>query len=484
MTVLDQVLTEHFARHRDAALVADTRGVLTGAELAGAAGRFAAEAAAWWNGTGATRRDGRVRVLVSAANSAAYVAAYAGILDAGAVPFLIDPALGGDEFSSVVESCGIDVVLHDRDLPATARPGARTELGGFRLTEVAGGPRPQLLAGTEVCRFTSGTSGTPNCIEFSGTAVRNAAVAWKEATALEPADRVLCFAGLFNGLAYNTSLLASILAGACLWLPSGLPSAGHVTRFLRELAPTRLVGFPALYEALLRKEGEVPELAGVRVALSSAAPLSEQTAQDLLRRHGLAVSNYYGIAEAGPLTFDPAPTPEGGLGLPLPGVRFRLDDGEIKVRSESMGSRYLNVPGAFERKVGADGFYATADEGFFDDQGSLHLRGRVGKALNIAGRKLDGEEIRRVVLDAGCADAVVFADRKNNGDPVLVAVVAGAGAPDERALRSWCHARLAAHKVPERFVRVEAIPRTSLGKLRMAAVQELFHEAIATSPAR
>src|SRR5690606_6665258 len=162
-------------------------------------------------------------------------------------PFLVDPALGAEEITGIVTRCGIDAFVHDRDLPGNVLCGPVTHLGGLRLSRVqdTGRGRPELLASTEVCRFTSGSTGFPNCIEVCGTAVHNAARAWLSATSLEQGERVLCFAGLFNGLAFNTSLLPSLLAGATLWVPSGIPSSGHVMRFLRQVEPTRLTGFPA-----------------------------------------------------------------------------------------------------------------------------------------------------------------------------------------------------------------------------------------------
>ncbi|MDX3229327.1 class I adenylate-forming enzyme family protein [Streptomyces sp. ME19-01-6] len=486
--VLNQVFTDLLTQHADRLAVADTQRRLTYAELNAAAAEFRTEFDGWWR-EAAVRGSGeaRPRVLVLAANSASYVVAYVGLLRAGALPFLLDPALAPEEVRAVAASCGIDAVVHDRPLHLGTEPSGPVTSGGYTLTRTApaaGQPvadRPEPLASTEVCRFTSGSTGSPSCIEFSGTAVHNAALSWRDATALAADDRVLCFAGLFNGLAFNTSLLAAFLAGAALWLPSGLPTSGQVIRFLREIRPTRLTGFPALYESLLRRTEPIPELAELKVALSSAAPLKSTTAEELRTRHGLAVCNYYGVAETGPLTFDPFPAPEHGQGHPLPGVEFVFGDGtgttgEIRVRSTSMGSRYLNVPGAFEARLDRDGFYATHDLGSLRD-GRLHLSGRAGSGLNIGGRKIDSVEVRRALLASGATEAVVFAVDKRNGDPMLAAVVSGPDGLTEDGLRVRCLERLAAYKVPERVVVVPEIPTTGVGKPRMTAARELFHQA-------
>ncbi|KAK1184739.1 class I adenylate-forming enzyme family protein [Streptomyces sp. NBS 14/10] len=490
--VLNQVYTDLLTQHADRLAVADTQRRLTYAELDTAAEEFRTEFDGWWS-EAVARGEARPRVVILAANSASYVVAYVGLLRAGALPFLLDPALAPEEVRAVVAGCGIDAVVHDRPLYPGIEPSGSVTSGGYALTRTAPGAgepmadRPEPLASTEVCRFTSGSTGSPSCIEFSGTAVHNAALSWRDATGLGADDRILCFAGLFNGLAFNTSLLAAFLAGAALWLPSGLPTSGQVIRFLREIRPTRLTGFPALYESLLRRPEPIPELAELKVALSSAAPLKPTTAEELRTRHGLAVCNYYGVAETGPLTFDPFPAPDHGQGRPLPGVEFVFgvfgdgtvatgETGEIRVRSTSMGSRYLNAPGAFEARLDRDGFYATHDLGSLRD-GRLHLSGRAGSRLNIGGRKIDSVEVRRVLLASGATEAVVFAVDKRNGDPMLAAVVSGPEGLTEDALRGRCLERLASYKVPERVVVVPEIPTTGVGKPRMSAARELFHKA-------
>ncbi|UJW29806.1 acyl--CoA ligase [Saccharothrix sp. AJ9571] len=467
------VLAEIFARqctdHAGSVAIGSAKEQLTYRELAE---RTADVAQVLWNAGGTA-----ARVAIYSGNSPDYVTAHLAVLRAGAVPFLMDPAWGHAEMSAMITRCGLTAVAHDRPLPSGIRVVRTTPLTGsidFTLLP-SHDAAPDLLGDTEVCRFTSGSTGRPNCIEFSGSAVANAARAWVAGTSMEQTDRVLCFAGLYNGLAFNTSLLPVFLAGASLWLPSGLPTSGQVARFLREIEPTRLTGFPALYDSLLRRDGPVPGLAELRVALSSAAPLPVSTLIALRERFGLAVCNYYGIAETGPLTFDPDPRADAGLGYPLPGVEFAAPEAgrqDLRVRSSSQGSRYLNVPGGLAAKID-DGYYRTGDVGEFRD-GRLFLLGRA-ETINIGGRKVDAAEIRTVLLGCtGVEDAVVYAEDKANGDPAIVAAVGGPAAPPPAELRSRCASSLAAYKVPERVHVFDALPRTPLGKLRMTELRGLI----------
>jgi long-chain acyl-CoA synthetase len=392
------------------------------------------------------------------------------------VPFLIDAAMGPAELDHIVESCALDLIVHDRPLPGAHGGAAGSTSGSFTITPVTAHRRTPLLGTTEVCRFTSGSTGFPNCIEFSGDAVLQAASNWASGTGLGGDDRVLCWAGLSNGLAFNTSLLAVFLTGASVHLATGLPTGSAVARAVTGVKATRLTGFPALYDSVARRRPAPGTFASVRVAVSSGARLSPRTADVLRERHGLHVSDYYGIAETGPLTFGAERT--AGLGRPLPGVDLRVaETGELLVRSASMGSRYHNAPGVLEAKLDADGRYRTGDLGHLSG-GELVLTGRISTVLNVGGRKIDPHEVARVLREvSGVDDAVVFGATKPGGDDMVVAVVAGRRGVTPAMLRAGCFDRLAAFKVPEHIHVVESLPRNSIGKVSLEAVRALARAA-------
>lgn len=455
--------THRFTDRRHSVTGADlfAQAVTTGQELERLAGRPTA------------------RIGIRAANSLDYLRAYFGAIDAAAVPFLIDYAAGPAETRAIVEDCGLDLLVHDASLPALAVLRPVGSVGELTVSSCAPDPaRRGLDAATEVCRFTSGSSGRPKCIEFSGTAVHRAAVNWRDGTGLGPDDDILCYASLSNGLAFNTSLLAAVLAGARLHLASGLPTAGAVLRRLADTGATRLVGFPALYESLVRRDVSGEEFSRVRVAISSAAPLSEQVKRRFTDATGVPVSNYYGVAEAGPLTFAADPWAEPGLGQPLPGVILRAgvagSPGSIEVRSESMGTRYLNAPGAFEAKLTPDGFYRTGDTGYLE-AGSLVLSGRTSEVLNVGGRKIDAVEVAAVLRQVdGVDDAVVLEVDDGAGGVALGAVLASTQPDIAVRARAAVGSQLAPYKVPSLIRTVHAIPAGSSGKPQLAALRGLF----------
>lgn len=429
----------------------------------------------------------RPQVLICAANSAAYVTSLLGVLLAGAVPFLLDPALGRVERDALLSGCGIDLVLHDVPSAGGAGSGGDADRGSspdLLITEVPGDPdgRPAVLATTEVCRFTSGSTRTPACIEFSGTAVLNAARAWLAGSGLAAGDRVLCFAGLYNGLAFNTSLVPGLLTGATLWLPRAQPSAGYVARYLERAQPHVLVGFPALYAGLSRRPDALAGTGELRAALSSAARLDPAIAAAMRERHGIAIGDYYGIAETGPLTINDQPWLEGQQGRPLDGVSIELADAvaggpaELLVRSTSMGSRYLNYPELLAQRLTPDGFYRTGDRGRLV-AGRLELTGRSTAYINVGGKKVSPEEVRHVLLThPEIEEAHVLGLALGSGENIVAALVQSQSELGEDGVRSHCATRLAAHLRPTLIRIVPQLPRSGSGKVAAAEVARLLRQ--------
>jgi acyl-coenzyme A synthetase/AMP-(fatty) acid ligase len=425
------------------------------------------------------------------ANRTEYVVLYFGALAAGCLPLLLDANFNTGEIDAIRTDCGLDALVIERakgealDLPGKGEPLLSDGVDGVDVAvlPLAGSasafqPRPE----TEVCRFTSGTTGRPKCLEFSGHAVVSAAQNWVLGTGMTGDDRTLCLAALSNGLAFNTSLLSTFLAGGELGFHKGAPLTRPVARRIAESGITRLVAFPTLYRNFVAPGGPDRTMtASLKHAISAGAPLWPDVREEFRNAYGLDISDYYGIAETGPCTFERHAGHHTGLGEPLPGVEIRIapgpDDpegvGEVLVRTSSMASGYLNHPGLFEARVDAGGFYHSGDRGRIVD-GRLHLVGRTQDHINVAGRKIDPTEVVAVVLALdGVADAVAFPDEDLNRE-ALVHLVVVAAHPEltKAAVAEACRARLAPYKVPGRISFVEEIPRTGIGKPRIAVLRE------------
>jgi malonyl-CoA/methylmalonyl-CoA synthetase len=167
----------------------------------------------------------------------------------------------------------------------------------------------------------------------------------------------------------------------------------------------------------------------------------------------------------------------GSVGPPLPGVSVRIvgedgavrgDDevGEVEMRSPHLFAEYWRRPDATAAAF-HDGWFRTGDVGVRSADGYYTLRGRRGDLIISGGFNIYPREIEDVLLENPRVReaAVVGAPDEVRGE-VPIAYIVSDGEPDVGALEAVCRAQLASFKVPRAFVRIDALPRTALGKVQ------------------
>jgi long-chain acyl-CoA synthetase len=404
---------------------------------------------------------------------------------AGARPLIADLTWTEREIHEVIRATGAGGLLGRRAvLPAGLVPAGRTwreiTLGRWDPTH-AGGPshaaENSSLHGIGFGRFSSGSTGGSRCLGFSEQAAVHAATAWRQASGLTSSDTVLCLATLNNGLAFNTCLLSVFGAGARLVLHGGRPIPSSIARAMRAVRPSVLVAFPFAFDALT--ENGWLERGQLRLAVSSAAPLAPATARRWQEQTGLGVCNYYGLVETGPVTFNDG-TVQGSVGTALPGAEIAIEPvsgapagvGRVLVRTRSMATRYLDgrLPD-LASSLTTDGFYRTSDLGVLDSAGHLRLTGRVGAVVNVAGRKIDPNEVSAVIRSIpGISDVLVRGEPAAGGE-LLVAYIESSTVA-RQVVVDHCRDLLADYKLPGRIVISAKLPRSSAGKVAAAQLAD------------
>jgi acyl-coenzyme A synthetase/AMP-(fatty) acid ligase len=241
--------------------------------------------------------------------------------------------------------------------------------------------------------------------------------------------------------------------------------------------------------ALLRDIGDsrgVPAFEGVRFVLGGSpvpGPLREQ-----IQRH-LTAELYvmYGATEcgivtaAGPETHSSLP---GGVGRPLPGVEIRVVDddgrplpagelGSVCIRSRVSATSYFDDPEASARSF-RDGWFLPGDMASLTPDGMLDFAGRGDDMMILNTINIFPSEIETVAeAYPGVNSCAAFSvPSKAYGDIPILAVVADAGF-DLSALREHCREHLGL-RAPRKVVRVENIPRNSVGKVMRRELQARF----------
>jgi acyl-CoA synthetase (AMP-forming)/AMP-acid ligase II len=161
----------------------------------------------------------------------------------------------------------------------------------------------------------------------------------------------------------------------------------------------------------------------------------------------------------------------GAAGRPHPNVAVRIDGpdghgvGELLVRPPQHATGYADGTGLGDRLTG-DGFIRTGDLARIDAEGFVWIEGRLGDLINRGGNKIFPDEVEEVLAAVPAVrEAAVVGHPDDRLGQVPVAYIAVDGDVSDADLVAACRSQLAAYKVPVRFVRVEALPRSEIGKI-------------------
>ncbi len=447
-------------------------------DLADRADLLAAELVA----RGARRGD---RCVVHLGNSPEFVWLFLACIRSGVVLVPANVMYRGRELSHIVadsDPCLIVTAAPDlfgadpRVVTVDVLVASATRRGrsGAGVSAPMGGDTPALIV------YTSGTTGRAKGAVLSranlAANTRHLIDAWR----ITGEDRYLAVLPLFH--------VHGLGNGVCSWLASGclmrLVERFDATRaqaWFDEFQPTLFFGVPTIYVRLLEWEAEPAQRAGSRARLfvSGSAPLPAHVHHAFHERFGHVILERYGMSETlmnigNPYDGERRP---GSVGVPFAGVRARVVDasgaevpdgtvGELEVRGPNVCAGYWRNDEATARAF-RDGWFRTGDLAERAADGYYTLRGRSTDLIISGGFNIYPREIEDVLLEVpGVAEvAVVGAPDGKRGEVPVAYVVAAATVGDD-ALRAACERAIASFKVPRAFIRVDALPRTALGKVQ------------------
>jgi len=410
------------------------------------------------------------RVALDAATSIDAIAALFGILAAGAVAAPIPAGRTSREVAAALDLVAPVLVLRDGDLyPA----GGWAVLGG--AGEIRDPEAPAVIV------LTSGTTGHPKGVVLSGRALAASADSWLEA--LPPTTGWVLALGL--GHVAGLGILWRAIRGCVPVRIAGRADPASLLAALTADPPVSHVSLvPAQLARLLDAANDAAPPPALRVVLLGGGPIPSALVTRAIRA-GWPVVPTYGLSETGSgataLATAEAGDHPGSSGRPLPGVRVTVDEpdadgvGEIVVETPARFSGYLGDPGPAALATEP---VRTGDLGRLDGDGRLFVVDRRLDRIVRGGENIAPAEVESVLLaHPAVADAaVVGLPHQTWGHVPAAAIVlrAGTADPGDEALAAHCRASLAGFKVPVAFHRLDALPRTSGGKLRREAVRALL----------
>lgn len=336
--------------------------------------------------------------------------------------------------------------------------------------------------------YTSGTTGQPKgAVHTQGNLLANMAIA-AQVQGMMAADTVLTVLPLFHVGGLGIQTLPALSVGAQVVLFSRFDAAATLACIQHE-RPTLTLQVPATLQALTsHPQWAATDVSSLRAVWAGSSLLPPEPLRAFMAR-GVPVCNVYGSTETGPFSIalppEHASSHVGSCGWPAPGVDVVLRDAQgMPVAPGAVGELWVRAPNVVRRywpdrpALDGAGFFHTGDLAQQAADGSHTVVGRAKDMIISGGENIYPAEIENLLAQhpsvAECA--VVGQADARWGETVVAVVVLREGTPASadwaQALQQFLDGRLARYKWPRRWLRVDALPKTALGKVQKAALKD------------
>lgn len=465
------------------------------------------------------------RVATMAWNSERHMAAWYGIMGAGAVYHTLNPRLFPKQISWIVNEADSRVLFADTtfvgviadmlpdcptisrivlmcdeaDMPETPFDATSWEAflaeqdEDFRWVEVGENDASGLC-------FTSGTTGNPKGVLYShrSNVLHGFISALPDAFGLSANETIMPVVPMFHANAWGIAHAAPMTGNRIVNPGPGMDGAALFDLLdgekvsITAAVPTVWLG---LLEYLEKTQQKLPHLKRVVIG-GSACPGSMiekfETVYDVEVVHAWGMTE---LSPVGALAAVKGTVPEEERsakkhkqGFAPFGVEMKVTDddnnelpwdgkafGRLKVRGPAVAGAYLNGVGA--DAFDESGFFDTGDVAHIDSDGFMQITDRAKDVIKSGGEWISSIELENLAMGHPCvAEAAVIGMPHPKWDerPLLVVVKADGATATREELLGFFDGKIAKWWVPDDVVFVDEIPHTATGKTSKLELRKRF----------
>jgi acyl-[acyl-carrier-protein]-phospholipid O-acyltransferase/long-chain-fatty-acid--[acyl-carrier-protein] ligase len=336
---------------------------------------------------------------------------------------------------------------------------------------------------TAVILFTSGSEGIPKGVEL--THANLLANMRQLMGVLDVTDHERFFSAmpLFHSFGLMAGLVVPLTNGFYTFL---YPSPLHyrvVPAAVYDKACTVMLGTNTFLNGYARRANPY-DFNSVKFLVAGAEKIQDATVQTWAKKFGVRILEGYGATECSPaITINSRLEPKSGsVGRFLPGMEWKLEPiegvaegGKLFVRGPNVMRGYLN-PDANAKFQALGGWYDTGDMVKVDDEGFVHILGRLKRFAKISGEMVSLTAVEDALAGAfpqlglKCEIAVIAVPDEDKGEK-LIAVTDQPkltledirGAIRGKGMTNLC--------VPREVMVVREIPKLGTGKVNHRELQ-------------
>ena len=389
-----------------------------------------------------------------------------------------DAVIYDEEFTDTVDRALADRPDATRIVAWTDTPSAH-DVTVEKLIDAHEGREPKRA--TEKARtvlLTSGTTGTPKGAKLTGGDAF-ALKAILDRTPWRAEEAVVIVAPMFHAWGFSQLIFAASMACTIVTRRKFDPEA--TLELIDRHRATGLAVVPVMFDRIMDLPDDIRKrysCRSLRFAAASGSRMRPDVVIAFMDQFGDVIVNNYNATEAGLIA---SATPEDlraapdTAGKPTPGTEIRILDkdfhevptgevGQIYVRSSTLFDGYTSG----KTKDFHEGFMASGDMGYLDEDGRLFVVGRDDEMIVSGGENVYPIEVEKTLAahPEVTEASVMGVDDQQYGQRLAAFVVLAPGAsatPD--TLKQHVRDSLANYKVPREILVLDELPRSSTGKI-------------------
>lgn len=348
--------------------------------------------------------------------------------------------------------------------------------------------------------FTSGSTGMPKGVMLTHRNIACVIEGVNDAVVLNSDDVILGVLPFFHSFGFAVPLwtvLASDIAGVYHFNPLDAPQIG---KLCQQYKATILLATPTFLRSYMKRIAK-EDFQSLGVVVAGAEKLPIELSDAFEEKYGVRPVEGYGTTELAPLVSvnqpaDRVPTgkkvkaKEGTVGTPVVHVRVKtldLDSGKetgvgepgmLWVSGPNVMKGYMGRPDLTKESI-VEGWYNTGDVAFIDDEGFIHITGRLSRFSKIGGEMvphiLVEQKLNELVCeekgDMKCAVSSVPDEKKGER---LIVLHTDFAMPIDELRDKLIQSGLPSLYIPagNAFFRVDELPMLGSGKLDLKQLKD------------
>lgn len=291
----------------------------------------------------------------------------------------------------------------------------------------------------------------------------------------------ICPLPLYHIYAFTINMVSLFGLG----IPNTLiPNPRDIASFVETLKSAPFIGMAGINTLFVglchHPDFKNVDFSHLQVTFSGGSALNSSTFDLWKKVTGCTITEGWGLSETSPVvTLNEFGQQEAGcVGTPLNDTDIQVWDennqplkqgevGELVVKGPQVMKGYWNRAEDTAKSI-INGYFLTGDIGFEQANGAIRIVDRMKDMIIVSGFNVYPNEIEEVlcqhpdIMEA----AVVGAADEKTGECVIAYVVLNSGMElSQQEIEAYCRENLAAYKVPRKIIFLEALPKSTVGKV-------------------